>query len=62
MISALSLPSAIRSFPTATGNLKRRGPALPGLTKSTPSRSMMDGLCEWPLITVAMRLEAQNNS
>ncbi len=34
------------SSATVTGNLKRRGPALPGFTYSTPSRRSMSGLCE----------------
>src|SRR5690349_12980722 len=41
----------MRSSPSAIGSEKRRGPALPGLTYSTPSRSSIIGLCEWPATT-----------
>ena len=30
---------------------KRRGPALPGLTYSTPLRISIAGRCEWPAMT-----------
>jgi len=43
----------MRSRATVTGSLKRRGPALPGLRKSTRSRDWIEGLCEWPKITAA---------
>src|SRR5216110_2442705 len=36
-------PPSTVSRPTATGRLKRRGPALPGLKNSTPSRSSCRG-------------------
>ena len=59
--SALPVLSSIRSAmirlpltrrrPTAIGRVKRRGPALPGLTNSTPSFSRCWGLWEWPEIT-----------
>jgi hypothetical protein len=34
------------------GNLKRRGPALPGFRYMTPERSVRLGLCECPLTTM----------
>ena len=46
MISALTFGPSMKIFPTATGNLKRRGPGLPGLTNNTPSFSSIVGLCE----------------
>src|SRR6266851_5231428 len=41
-------PLETTSSATEIGNLNRRGPALPGFTKTTPSRCSMTGLCEWP--------------
>ena len=38
-ISARTAPLSMKSFATATGNVNRRGPALPGFTNSTPSFS-----------------------
>jgi hypothetical protein len=34
------------SVATLTGSLKRRGPALPGLRNSAPSRVATTGVCE----------------
>ena len=48
MIRASTRSPAIRSSPTATGSLKRRGPALPGLTNSTPSRVSTLGYVRMP--------------
>src|SRR3954454_24013678 len=48
---ARTLFPEMRSSPSAMGSEKRRGPALPGLTYSTPSRSSIIGLCEWPATT-----------
>ena len=45
-ILALTSPCAIVSRPTVTGNLNRRGPALPGLKYSTPSRHSIEGWWE----------------
>lgn len=45
-IRAATFAPSIVNSPSAIGNLNRRGPALPGLTKSTPWRSSIDGLCE----------------
>jgi len=42
------LSPSISSSPAEIGRLKRRFPALPGFTYSTPSRSTLAGLCEWP--------------
>src|SRR5438445_1953683 len=39
-------PSVSRA--TAIGRLKRRGPALPGLSSKTPDRCSTRGRCEWP--------------
>src|SRR5690349_18503813 len=41
---ARTVSPAMRSSPSAIGSEKRRGPALPGLTYSTPSRSSIIGL------------------
>src|SRR5258708_38419782 len=38
---------------TLTGRVNRRGPALPGLRNSTPSRVAISGLCEWPAMTMS---------
>src|SRR5262249_40222417 len=38
-------------WPTEIGRRNRRGPALPGLKKSTPSRSSERGWWLWPAIT-----------
>ena len=46
MISALTFSPSTKIFPTATGNLNRRGPGLPGLMNNTPSFSTTVGLCE----------------
>ena len=40
-----------RQLAAEIGRRKRRGPALPGLTYSTPSRSSTDGRCECPETT-----------
>ena len=40
---------------TVTGRLKRRGPALPGLSRSTPPSSEMRGTWVWPVITTSGR-------
>src|SRR5438105_950689 len=48
---ARTLSREIFNSPTATGSVRRRGPALPGLTYSTPSRFLTIGLCEWPETT-----------
>src|SRR6202790_1133698 len=47
-IRADTKPPATTSSATEIGSLNRRGPALPGFTKTTPSRCSMTGLCEWP--------------
>ena len=39
-------PARTVSMATLTGSVKRRGPALPGFRKRTPSRSSTDGRCE----------------
>ena len=51
MIRARNIPSAICTCATAMGSENRRGPALPGLMKHTPSRSSIEGRCECPAIT-----------
>jgi len=45
-----ALPQTV-SDPIDTGSLKRRGPALPGLTKCTPSRISWRGRWVWPATT-----------
>jgi len=40
---ARTFPASIISLPTLTGNLKRRGPALPGLKYRTPFFSSIFG-------------------
>ena len=44
-------PSLIVMRPALTGNLNRRGPALPGLKYSTPLRVSCFGTWLWPEIT-----------
>jgi hypothetical protein len=50
-ISAFAAPAATVRYPTVTGRVNRRGPALPGLTNSTPSRRVIWGLWECPAMT-----------
>src|SRR3990167_3890429 len=49
MISAFAGSPFTRSRATETRNLKRRGPALPGLRKTPPSRSITNGRQGWTL-------------
>src|SRR3954468_43624 len=47
---------------TAIGSVNRRGPALPGLTYSTPPFSLITGLCEWPEITTRAFLSSSSSA
>ena len=60
MRRALALPCRTVIRATVTGRLKRRGPALPGLSRSTAPSCSIFGTCVWPVMTTSGRKAASS--
>jgi hypothetical protein len=61
-VVASQRPDRKASLATVTGKPKRRGPALPGLTKKISPRFSIAGLCEWPDTTAVKPAAAGSRS